>query len=1057
MGRVWRVVGGSTASGLLVREGRELTSPELPERLQTQSIVEELEVVGARFHYQLQRGHGPNSGWISSKLKGRPLLVRADVRDTGKQLGTNAPIPELLYVQGSEKHGTLREVQGRGLGVWCWVVLKLGTLDELEQAVLKHLEGNPSAASKQFQGLLEDMVFLAWRRENRQRVLLFLGKQLEFCSKTPHLKDAARIICEQLCLVSWASSMVDVEYYSFRDEQSPLVLLCGFGGSHLDDLQPAIEHWTEKGFGVLAFGPARLGREDMLDLIHAKLLELCCRRSVVVHLFSDGGFGFARALLSMWDESWRKQQTQEDPHLALKCIICDGAGLLPHEDVPIDPTEESPVEPVPADETQNSEALKKMTNTALAFFTGCGLNMLMNFGACQAFHEEPANSFGKTLVQLANSGQLAGKLSSAPRGPLLGIWRLLRGVPVLLIASQGDRVVPLERSLSLVAWFKKLPERQLVGQRRKETAILGEDGAAVHTLILEKALHCKAMTSHAVEYWEAVDDLANCDGLREELDAVRFRRLLEETLGQSHGAMPKPLIRLLRSFGRRALYGRRRSPYGRRAFAQFQQACTGQGPKGFVLGAVPQILRLMDRLVDEGRRTMTDAVEDGGDDPWLDGMPEETENKGRGLPDWEKLDGILSEPQNLESLQAEADAFLAETSMPKPLCLSKAERAAETTALPDSGSFAPRGRRPAAVGPGDDGAADAAKQGSRRLFASVGPYYSCDPGLLLKVAKAPLPNLDTLVNSLVPGAELTTEIECTQDLLASQALDTSSFKLRSTCAMGEHESAESLEARNRKRAADPVNGADVFQLPEEMVDWYRSLDSAGARAASEAKWWQDFLKDQCDGAGGWTRNWPIHAKHPELNHLYVHRHSAPMHFVIGRQSPFYIERCFRNDRKRAVWAVYFGPFCSNGDYQVGVGNGGAIAALLDLMTATLGNIYLQGRCPTLSLSVKMLKPVLPMPGLFKAEAWIEKEEAGRLYTKAEFSDGQGVIFDVCEAGLLLQLADEELVVMAYALEQIAEAASRRLVKDLEVRDELRSTCMHRREYLQLLEGALSRS
>ena len=87
-----------------------------------------------------------------------------------------------------------------------------GTLDDLEQEVLKHL-GNPSTASKQFQGLLEDMLFLAWRRENRQRVLLFLGKQLEFCSKT-QLKEAARIICEQLCLVSWASSMVDVEYYS---------------------------------------------------------------------------------------------------------------------------------------------------------------------------------------------------------------------------------------------------------------------------------------------------------------------------------------------------------------------------------------------------------------------------------------------------------------------------------------------------------------------------------------------------------------------------------------------------------------------------------------------------------------------------------------------------------------------------------------------------------------------------------------------------------------------------------------------------------------------------
>eukprot|EP00434_Breviolum_minutum_P036246 symbB.v1.2.032111.t2/scaffold3804.1/size50051/2 len=307
---------------------------------------------------------------------------------------------------------------------------------------------------------------------------------------------------------------------------------------------------------------------------------------------------------------------------------------------------------------------------------------------------------------------------------------------------------------------------------------------------------------------EGTETEANCDGLREELDA--------DTLGQPHGTMPKPLIRLLRSFGRRALYGRRRSPYGRRSFALFQQACTGHEGRGFVLGAVPQVLRLMDRLVEEGRRTMSDAVEDGGDDPWLDGMPEEVpETKGKGLPDWERLDGILSETPNLDSLHVEADAFLAETSMPKPLCLSKAAEVAEPEASqPESGSFAPRGRRPAKV-EGEDVSTQDAKHG-RRLFAPVAPYYSSDPALLLKVAKAPLPNLDSLVNALVPGAEITTE------------------------------------------------------------------------------------------------------------------------------------------------------------------------------------------------------------------------------------------------GLLLQLADEELVVMAYALEQIAEAASKRLVKDLEVRDELRSTCMHRREYLQLLEGALSR-
>eukprot|EP00913_Durusdinium_trenchii_P013289 g12473.t1 len=110
-----------------------------------------------------------------------------------------------------------------------------------------------------------------------------------------------------------------------------------------------------------------------------------------------------------------------------------------------------------------------------------------------------------------------------------------------------------------------------------------------------------------------------------ELDAVRFRRLLEEPFCRRRSAAqnavhqsksvwisPKPLIRLLRSFGRRALYGRRRSPYGRQAYALFRQACTGhEGPQGFVLRAVPQILRLIDRLIDEGRRAMGEAMEDG--------------------------------------------------------------------------------------------------------------------------------------------------------------------------------------------------------------------------------------------------------------------------------------------------------------------------------------------------------------------------------------------------------------------------------------------------------------
>ena len=273
MGRLWRVVGGEKG-GLLVREGRELNSAEKQERLANQSIVEEVETVGARFCYRIRRGVGPETGWISMKLKDKLLIVPADTRETGKQFDTKAPLPELLCVQPSTKHGTSRGV--------------LATLDELEQKAWKQVkEANASTNGKDvlesrlapFRSTVEDLLHMAWKRENRKRVILFLANMLQSCSQN-RWNLSARLICHQLCLVSWASSMVDVEYYDFTSEDSktPLVILCGFGGSHLDDLQPAIEQWTGRfGAAVLAFGPAVVGREDMLDLIYSKLMEAISR------------------------------------------------------------------------------------------------------------------------------------------------------------------------------------------------------------------------------------------------------------------------------------------------------------------------------------------------------------------------------------------------------------------------------------------------------------------------------------------------------------------------------------------------------------------------------------------------------------------------------------------------------------------------------------------------------------------------------------------------------------------------------------------------------------
>ena len=170
---------------------------------------------------------------------------------------------------------------------------------------------------------------------------------------------------------------------------------------------------------------------------------------------------------------------------------------------------------------------------------GCGLNMLMNFGACQAFHEEPANSFGKTLVMLGNSGQLTAKLTGAPRGPLVSLWPLLTSMPTLLVASKGDRVVPLERSTALEKWLKKLPERQVaISERWTNEDILG-DGTAVKTLILEKALHCKAMISHAAEYWEAIDALVTQCLLAERWpQRKKPSQSWEETCGGNAGNKP---------------------------------------------------------------------------------------------------------------------------------------------------------------------------------------------------------------------------------------------------------------------------------------------------------------------------------------------------------------------------------------------------------------------------------------------------------------------------------------------------------------------------------------
>lgn len=72
--RIWKVVGGADKGGIIVRDGQELGSPKLQQRLQTGALVSEEKVVGDRLHFVRVSGSGPQQGWVSIRLGEKELL-----------------------------------------------------------------------------------------------------------------------------------------------------------------------------------------------------------------------------------------------------------------------------------------------------------------------------------------------------------------------------------------------------------------------------------------------------------------------------------------------------------------------------------------------------------------------------------------------------------------------------------------------------------------------------------------------------------------------------------------------------------------------------------------------------------------------------------------------------------------------------------------------------------------------------------------------------------------------------------------------------------------------
>jgi len=71
----WVVIGGET-KGIMVREGKDLKSAELP-RLQKGARVKQLKKEGERLKFSKLEGVGPDTGWVSLTVKGAPMLQPA--------------------------------------------------------------------------------------------------------------------------------------------------------------------------------------------------------------------------------------------------------------------------------------------------------------------------------------------------------------------------------------------------------------------------------------------------------------------------------------------------------------------------------------------------------------------------------------------------------------------------------------------------------------------------------------------------------------------------------------------------------------------------------------------------------------------------------------------------------------------------------------------------------------------------------------------------------------------------------------------------------------------
>mmetsp|Transcript_18596 Transcript_18596/g.53271 ORF Transcript_18596/g.53271 Transcript_18596/m.53271 type:complete len:515 (-) Transcript_18596:85-1629(-) len=319
MADLWEVVGGAETGGIIVRKGCDVKSEAEAERLGTGAIIECLGLQGERLRYRKLQGVGPETGWVTVKLKTKDLVVKttrqaheqpakiggaADIEaDSSNTLQSDdifAALDALDKPQG-EQHSHARSAAESGA----------------HAQLFDLLFGHDDADEKELTAMLHQIVsgigdrgvahFLLWRRA---LPLLFDAGE-----RGRHA-NLLRLLCDSQCGFlepgsDRAMNEVACDTPTQEEPSGVVVFLMGWGGGTVPDMDDAVAFYRGMYPGAVivrltcaAKGSFGLRCECAYGIRAAShawaRAAQSCKPKLLVHLFSNGGFNTWAEMLRCW-------------------------------------------------------------------------------------------------------------------------------------------------------------------------------------------------------------------------------------------------------------------------------------------------------------------------------------------------------------------------------------------------------------------------------------------------------------------------------------------------------------------------------------------------------------------------------------------------------------------------------------------------------------------------------------------------------------------------------------------------------------------------------------